>query len=242
MQNKFIYYYDSHVAKTTRKILSGIGKHCRRKTGKQVFVFLSYRICKTELFHVSLSQFLMCNPTMNKRITLKDKTFEPYISETRIVEAIKKIADEMIRDLDGRDPLFVGILNGAYMFVAELMSKLPPAYELTFAAYSSYYGLKSEGIVKELLPVRIANRERPVILLEDIIDTGVTMQYVMKRLREEGAGDIRLAAMLVKPGSLKCNIRPDYVGMEIDDDFIVGFGLDYNGCGRSLRNIYKIVK
>jgi hypoxanthine phosphoribosyltransferase len=179
---------------------------------------------------------------MNRRITLKDRTFEPYISENRIVEAIKKIADEMIRDMEGRNPLFVGILNGAYMFVAELMSKLPPTYELTFAAYSSYYGEKSEGVVKELLPVRIENRGRPIILLEDIIDTGVTMQYVMKRLREEGAGDIRLAAMLLKPGSLKCNIRPDYVGMEIDDDFIVGFGLDYNGCGRSLRDIYKIVK
>ncbi|MDR2775195.1 MAG: hypoxanthine phosphoribosyltransferase [Tannerella sp.] len=179
---------------------------------------------------------------MNERIILKDKTFEHYIPENRILEAIKKIADEVIRDMEGRNPLFVGILNGAYMFVAELMSRLPPACELTFAAYSSYYGTKSEGTVKELLPVRIENRERPIVLLEDIIDTGITMQYIMNRLREDGADDIRLATMLIKPGSLKCNIQPDYVGMEIDDDFIVGFGLDYNGYGRSLRNIYRIVK
>jgi hypoxanthine phosphoribosyltransferase len=179
---------------------------------------------------------------MSERITLKDKVFEPYIPEIRIVEAIKKIADEIIRDMEGRNPLFVGILNGAYMFVAELMSKLPPVYELTFAAYSSYYGTKSEGLVKELLPVRIKDKERPIILLEDIVDTGITMQHVMNRLRKESVGDIRLATMLIKPGSLKCNIQPDYIGMEIDDDFIVGFGLDYNGYGRSLRNIYKIVK
>jgi hypoxanthine phosphoribosyltransferase len=179
---------------------------------------------------------------MSERITLKDKTFELYIPENRIVGAIRNMADEIARDMEGRDPLFVGILNGAYMFVAELMSRLPPVYELTFAAYASYCGTKSEGAVKELLPVRIDRRERPVVLLEDIIDTGVTMQYVMNRLREEGVGDVRLAAMLIKPGSLKRNIRPDYVGMEIDDDYIAGFGLDYNGYGRPLRNIYRITE
>ena len=179
---------------------------------------------------------------MIKRIKLKDKIFELYIPENKVVEAIKKIAAEMNRDLEGRNPLFVGILNGAYMFVAELMSKLPPDYELTFAAYSSYEGTKSAGIVKELLPVRIENKERPIILLEDIIDTGVTMQYVMNRLSETGVGEVRLATMLINPNSLKSEIKPDYVGMEIDDDYIVGFGLDYNGYGRSLRDIYKIVE
>ncbi|MDR2680239.1 MAG: hypoxanthine phosphoribosyltransferase [Tannerella sp.] len=179
---------------------------------------------------------------MNERIILKDKTFEVYIPENKIVEAIKQIARDIVRDMEGRNPLFVGILNGAYMFVAELMSKLPPAYELTFAAYSSYHGTKSEGIVKELLPVHIDNKDRPIILLEDIIDTGLTMQYVMNRLRRAGAVDVRLATMFIKPDSLKCDIRPDYVGMEIDNDFIIGFGLDYDGYGRSLRSIYRIVE
>jgi hypoxanthine phosphoribosyltransferase len=179
---------------------------------------------------------------MNERITLKDKIFERYIPEHTIVEAIRRIACDLIRDMEGRNPLFVGILNGAYMFVAELMSKLPPACELTFAAYASYRGTKSEGIVKELLPIHIDNKDRPVILLEDIIDTGLTMQYVMNHLRDAGAADVRLATMFIKPGSLKCDIRPDYVGLAIDDDFIVGFGLDYDGYGRSMRSIYKIVK
>ncbi|MDR1382057.1 MAG: hypoxanthine phosphoribosyltransferase [Tannerella sp.] len=179
---------------------------------------------------------------MGERITLKDKVFEPYIPENRIIEATTRIAAEIVRDMEGRKPLFVGILNGAYMFVAELMSKLPPACELTFAAYSSYAGTKSEGIIKELLPIRLKDKERPVILLEDIVDTGLTMQYVMNSLREKGVGDVRLATMFIKPGSLKCDIRPDYVGMEIDDAFIVGFGLDYDGYGRSLRSVYRIVE
>ncbi|MDR0743712.1 MAG: hypoxanthine phosphoribosyltransferase [Tannerella sp.] len=179
---------------------------------------------------------------MSKYITLKDKTFAPYIPERRIIEAITKMAGRIVHDMEGRDPLFVGILNGAYMFVAELMSKLPPTCELTFAAYSSYHGTKSDRIVKELLPVRIENRNRPVILLEDVVDTGFTMQYVMNRLREEGVNDVRLAAMFFKPGALQCNIKPDYVGMEIENDFIIGFGLDYDGYGRSLRSIYKIVE
>jgi len=177
-----------------------------------------------------------------KQIKLHDKTFELYISEEEIVSAITKIAGDIYRDMDGKNPLFVGILNGAYMFVSELMSKLPPTYELTFAAYSSYHGTKSAGIVQELLPIRSDVKDRPIILLEDIIDTGLTMQYVTNRLRKEGAKDVRLASMLLKPDSLKCDLKPDYIGMEIENDFIVGFGLDYNGLGRTSRNIYKIVE
>lgn len=175
-----------------------------------------------------------------KSITLHDKTFELYIPEEQIVCAIKKVADEIRRDMEGKNPLFVGILNGAYMFVAELMSKLPPTYELTFAAYSSYHGTKSDGIVQELLPIRGDIRNRPIVLLEDIVDTGLTMQYVINRLRKEGAQDVRLAAMLLKPESLQCDIKPDYVAMEVDNAFIVGFGLDYDGLGRTSRNIYRI--
>ena len=177
---------------------------------------------------------------VEKQIKLHGKTFELYITEDKIVSAISKVADNIYRDIDGKNPLFVGILNGSYMFVAELMSKLSPTYELTFAAYSSYHGTKSAGIVQELLPIRSDIKDRPIVLLEDIIDTGLTMQYVTNRLREEGAKDVRLATMLLKPGSLQCDLKPDYVGMEIDNDFIVGFGLDYDGLGRTSRNIYKI--
>ena len=175
-----------------------------------------------------------------KQIQLKDKVFELYIPEEKIVSAITGMAEKIRQDMDGKNPLYVGILNGAYMFVAELMSKLPLTSELTFAAYSSYHGTKSDGIVKELLPIRSDTRDRPIVLLEDIIDTGLTMHYVTNRLREAGVTDVRLATMLIKPGSLQCDLQPDYVGMEIDNDFIVGFGLDYDGLGRTTRDIYKI--
>lgn len=175
-----------------------------------------------------------------KQIILHDKTFELYIPEEQIVCAIKKIAESIRRDVDGKNPLFVGILNGAYMFVSELMSQLPPTYELTFAAYSSYHGTKSDGIVQELLPIRGDIRNRPIVLLEDIVDTGLTMRYVINRLYNEGAKDVRLATMLLKPDSLQCDLKPDYVAMEVSNTFIVGFGLDYDGLGRTSRNIYAL--
>lgn len=178
---------------------------------------------------------------MNKTIRLKEKEFSLYISEQEIIKAITRIAEEIRRDMEGENPLFVGILNGAYMFVAELMCKLSPAYELTFAAYRSYSGTKSDGIVQELLPIPEDVQDRPIILLEDIIDSGLTMQHVTKKLKESGAKDVRVATMMLKPNSLKCDLKIDYVGLEIDDDFVVGFGLDYDGLGRTTRDIYKII-
>jgi len=179
---------------------------------------------------------------VEKQIKLHDKTFEMYITESEIVSAITKMAETIQRDMAGINPLFIGILNGAYMFVAELMSKLPPTCELTFAAYASYLGTKSAGIVQELLPIPKKNKDRPYILLEDIVDSGLTMQYVTNHLRNDGVKDVRVATMLLKPKALQCDLKPDYVGMEIDNDFIVGFGLDYNGLGRTTRNIYKIIE
>jgi hypoxanthine phosphoribosyltransferase len=184
----------------------------------------------------------LSNIDTNNRIALRDKTFEIYIPESRIVAAISALAEKISGDIRDRNPLFVGILNGAFMFASELMSKMPPTCELTFAAYSSYHGTKSAGVVEELLPVRGDKRGRSIILLEDIVDTGLTMQYIIDRLRAEGVEDVRIATMLFKPGSLKCNLQPDYVGMEVASDFIVGFGLDYDGLGRTSRNIYKIVE
>jgi len=169
-----------------------------------------------------------------------DKKFSLYIPEYEIVAAITRMAGEIKRDMEGKDPLFVGLLTGAYMFVAELLCKISPECEITFVAYRSYTGTKSDGIVQEILPLQIYRKDRTVILLEDIVDSGLTMQYVTNKLHESGIEDVRLATMLFKPNSLKCNIKLDYVGMEIDNEFVVGFGLDYDGLGRSLRDIYKI--
>jgi len=177
---------------------------------------------------------------MQKTIQIKDKKFSLYIPEHEIVAAITRIAGEIKRDMEGKNPLFVGLLTGAYMFVAELLCKISPECEITFVAYRSYTGTKSDGIVQEILPLQVYRKDRTVILLEDIVDSGLTMQYVTNKLHESGIKDVRLATMLFKPNALKCDIKLDYVGMEIDDEFVVGFGLDYDGLGRSLRDIYKI--
>lgn len=127
------------------------------------------------------------------------------------------------------------------MFTAELMRQLNEHYELTFARYSSYRGTNSTGIVNEIMPVQADIKGRTLILLEDIVDTGFTMKRVMSKLRDEGAADVKLATMLFKPESLKCDLKPDYIGIQIPADFIVGYGLDYDGLGRAYNSIYKIV-
>lgn len=176
-----------------------------------------------------------------KRIRLKDKNFELFISEKEIIAAIAAMACRIKADVEERNPLFVGVLSGAFMFAAELMKQMDGAYEITFARYSSYVGTGSTGIVREVMPVQTDVKGRTVVLLEDIVDTGYTMQYVMDKLRRDGAADVRLATMLFKPDSLKCDLKPDYVGLQVPSDFIVGFGLDYDNLGRAFRDIYHVV-
>lgn len=145
------------------------------------------------------------------KIRLKDKEFELFIPEKEIKDAIAKMAKQIKADVGDTNPLFVGILNGAFMFTAELMRQMDTYYEITFARYSSYRGLNSTGVVREIMPVQADVKGRTLILLEDIIDTGYTMQFVMDKLRNDGAADVKLATMLFKPDSLKCDLKPDYV-------------------------------
>lgn len=174
-------------------------------------------------------------------IRLKDKEFRLFIPEKKIQEAIEEMAAQIKHDVEGKNPLFVGVLNGAFMFVAELMRQLNGPYALAFARYSSYRGTNTTGIVHEIMPLAVDVKGRTVILLEDIVDTGYTMKYVMAKLRDQGAADVRLATMLLKPDALRCDLKPDYVGIEIPNDFIVGYGLDYDEMGRAYRDIYTIV-
>lgn len=176
------------------------------------------------------------------RIRLKDKEFELFIPEEKIHNAIQSMAERIKEDVKDADPLFVSILNGAFMFTAELMRRLDGPYELTFARYSSYRGTSTTGTVNEIMPVRADVAGRMVILLEDIIDTGTTMKYVMEKLTQQGATDVRLATLLFKPESLRCALTPDYVGLEIPADFIVGYGLDYDETGRAYKDIYKLAE
>ncbi|MCC8143139.1 MAG: hypoxanthine phosphoribosyltransferase [Tannerellaceae bacterium] len=176
------------------------------------------------------------------RIRLKDKDFELFIPEAKIKAAIAAMAETIRKDIEGTNPLFVSILNGAFMFTSELMCCLNDYYEITFARYSSYRGTNTQGIIREVMPVQADIKGRTLILMEDIIDTGFTMQYVMNKFRDEGAAEVKLVTMLFKPGSLKCDIQPDYVGLEIPGDFIVGYGLDYDELGRAYRDIYRVIQ
>ena len=177
-----------------------------------------------------------------RRIHLRDKEFELFITEAEIQAAVERMARQIAVDMTGKRPLFVGILNGAFMFVADLMRVLDGDYELTFARYSSYAGTSSTGVLQEIMPISVDVKGRTIILLEDIIDTGFTMSRVMEKLREQGAEDVRLATMLFKPESLKVDLTPDYVGLRIPPAFIVGHGLDYDEMGRSYRDIYQVVE
>ena len=177
-----------------------------------------------------------------QQIQLKDKTFELFIPEARIQKAIAAMAEQIREEVKGTNPLFVGILNGAFMFTAELMRQLDEPYEVTFARYASYKGTQTTGVVREIMPVQANVKGRTLILLEDIIDTGFTLQYVTEKMRQAGAADVRIATMLFKPDSLQCALKPDYIGFPIPCDFIVGYGLDYEEMGRAYRDIYKVIE
>lgn len=173
-----------------------------------------------------------------RTVKLRDKEFVPYLTAEEIRIAIRRMACDIKRDLGDSNPIFVCIMNGAFMFASELMQELDEAYEVDFARYSSYQGLSSTFELKEIQPVTADLKGRTVVILEDLIDSGFTMYNVRRRLLEQGADRVFLATMLLKPKALQCDVSADYVGIEIDNDFIVGHGLDYDNMGRMFPDIY----
>lgn len=174
------------------------------------------------------------------RIQIKDKTFRLFIPDEKIQEAVVKVARSIRQDMEGQDVLFVCMLNGAFMFATELMKALDGPFPITFARYSSYAGTASTGVLHEIMPVKEDLHGKTVYLVEDIIDTGFTMQCVKSMMLDRGAADVKLVTMLFKPESLRCDLVPDYVGIEIAPAFIVGHGLDYDGEGRAFKDIYQV--
>jgi hypoxanthine phosphoribosyltransferase len=177
------------------------------------------------------------------RIKLIDREFELFIPFSEIEKAVKKIAGQINRDLEGEDVLFICILNGSFMFTAELLKEITIANtEITFLKLSSYEGTDTTGQVKELIGLYEPIDGRTLVILEDIIDTGITILEVMEILKLHHPKSVKIATMLLKPEKFKDKIAIDYVGMEIGNDFIVGFGLDYNRKGRNLKDIYKVIE
>lgn len=173
-------------------------------------------------------------------IWVRDKKFGLFLSEDEILKGIKNVAENIRMDLKGKDPVFICVLNGAFMFASDLIKQLDFPCELCFIRLKSYEGTKTGGKVKEILGLDEEIENRQVVILEDIIDTGYTMYELMENLSKRNPASLRIATLLFKPEALRLAIKPDYVAIEIPNNFIVGYGLDYDGHGRNLRNIYKI--
>lgn len=178
-----------------------------------------------------------------KRIKLWDKEFEISLSYEEIQTAITGMAEKMIVDLEGKETLFICILNGAFMFASELMKKVELTdAEISFLKLASYSGTNSIGEVKELIGLNEEVAGRAIVILEDIVDSGHTMRGVKDQLIQKGAKEVKIATLLFKPDALKVDLSLDYVGLVIPNDFIVGFGLDYDRRGRNFKDIYTLVQ
>lgn len=175
-------------------------------------------------------------------IQIKDKRFKTFIPEEQIMKEVARVADEINRDLSGTNPLFISVLNGSFMFTADLMKHLTMPCEVSFVKLASYEGTSSTGKVKELVGLGDDITGRTVVIVEDIVDTGLTMKQLVETLRVRGPKDIKIATLLVKPDKLKVELDINYVAMNIPNDFIVGYGLDYDGLGRNYRDIYTVIE
>ena len=162
-------------------------------------------------------------------IQIKDKLFTVSIKEQDIQKEVIRVANEINRDLAGKNPLFLSVLNGSFMFTADLLK------------LASYQGITSTGVIKEVIGLNEDIAGRTVVIVEDIVDTGFTMQRLLETLGTRNPEAIHIASLLVKPDKLKVDLNIEYVAMEIPNDFIVGYGLDYDGFGRNYPDIYTVV-
>lgn len=169
-----------------------------------------------------------------------DKEFETYISYQSILERTKEIAARINEDYAGTNPLFIGVLNGVFMFAADLMKGINLTSEISFIKLSSYQDTETTGNIRELIGLRENIKDLDIIVIEDIIDTGETISYVVKVLESLGPRSVEIATLLLKPEVFSKNIPLKYVGFKIPHKFVIGYGLDYNGLGRNLKDIYQI--
>jgi hypoxanthine phosphoribosyltransferase len=175
-------------------------------------------------------------------ITVHDKTFETYLTEGTIQHRVKELARQIDEDYAGKRPLFIAILNGSFMFAADLFKYLQIEAEISFIKISSYKGMQSTGRVVTTIGLDDDLFGRDVILLEDIVDTGKTLHNFLPRLEHQQPRSLRLATLLHKPEATEYPLQLDYVGFSIPNKFVLGYGLDYDGLGRNLKEIYQLVQ
>jgi len=177
-----------------------------------------------------------------ENIIVKDKEFRLLLSEDKIQAKIKEIAEKINKDLNGKKPLFLAVLNGSFMFAADLMKNITIPSEICFVKLASYEGMESGGKVKEVFGLTEHIDGRTVVIIEDIVDSGRTMQQLLYSLNSRNPAEIRIATFLFKPEALQCDLKLDYVAFEIPNDFVVGYGLDYDGYGRNFGQVYTLAR
>lgn len=178
---------------------------------------------------------------MDRIISIKDKRFKISIREEEIQKAVGAVASQLNVDLAAKEPLFLCVLNGAFMFASDLLKQIDFPCQISFVKLASYQGTASTGKIKEMIGVNEEIAGRCVVVVEDIVDTGFTMQNILNTLQEKGAKEVHVCTFLQKPEALKCDIKVEYAAMKIPNDFIVGYGLDYDGYGRNLKEIYTVI-
>lgn len=171
-----------------------------------------------------------------------DKNFVEFISEKEIAEIVSTMAASINRDYEGKNPYFLVMMNGAFLFASDILRQLDVDSDLAFVRYKSYEGMFSTGELKELLPIPDDVAGRNVIVLEDIVDTGFSMKTFLEILKAKRPLSVAVASFLVKPEALRYDVKVDYVGRNIENKFIVGYGLDYNGRARNLASVYVLDK
>lgn len=174
-------------------------------------------------------------------VQLKDKTFDLYLSSESIQKEVQRIASEIDRDYAQKQPLlFVAVLNGAFRFMGDLITHMQTPAEVAFIKVASYSGVASTGKLTEVMGLDVSLKDKHVVLVEDIVDTGFTMEKLLKQFEEQSPASLEIATLLTKPECLKADVHPKYIGLEIPDKFVVGYGLDYDQEGRTLNAIYAI--
>ena len=175
------------------------------------------------------------------RVTIKDKTFEVSMSEEQIKQRIREVAQQISHDMEGRNPLFLAVLNGAFIFAADLIREMTIPCEISFVKLASYQGTTSTGKIKEVFGINEDLTGRTVIILEDIVETGLTIKQMIESLGTRNPASVHVCTLFFKPERLQEDLQLDYVAFSIPNDFILGYGLDYDQQGRGLKDLYTLV-
>jgi hypoxanthine phosphoribosyltransferase len=178
---------------------------------------------------------------MKNKIDVWDKQFELFIENDSIAKRTRLIGLELNADYEDRCPIFIGILNGSFLFMGDLLKEVEIPCEVDFIRVSSYAGTASSGAIKEVFGISNDLKGRDVILVEDIVDTGLTLKFILEKVYQQQPASIRICTLLYKPAAILMPMEElEYIGFEIPNEFVVGYGLDYNGLGRNLKDIYRV--